>query len=42
MKRVNAMVTALVNLAEGVGHALRWLSPTLARLTVGLVFFKSG
>jgi putative oxidoreductase len=42
MKRVNAMLTALVNLADRVGHALRWLSPTLARLTVGLVFFQSG
>jgi putative oxidoreductase len=28
--------------AERVGGALRWLSPTLARLTVGLVFFQSG
>ena len=29
-------------LAERIGYALRWLSPTVARLTVGLVFFQSG
>jgi putative oxidoreductase len=33
---------ALARLAERVGGALRWLSPTIARLTVGLVFFQSG
>jgi len=42
MNRLQTSITALVNLAERVGHALRWLSPTLARLTVGLVFFQSG
>jgi putative oxidoreductase len=29
-------------LAERIGGALRWLSPVLARLTVGVVFFQSG
>ena len=42
MNRVATLVTALTGLAERVGHAFRWLSPTLARLTVGLVFFQSG
>jgi putative oxidoreductase len=42
MNRVPRSIAAVVNLAERVGHALRWLSPTLARLTVGLVFFQSG
>ena len=31
-----------ISLAERIGTALQWLSPTLARLTVGLVFFWSG
>lgn len=36
-------VAILANdLAARVAAALRWLSPTLARLTVGLVFFQSG
>lgn len=30
------------HLAERIGGALRWLSPVLARLTVGVVFFQSG
>jgi len=42
MNRISAAATALATLAERVGDALRWLSPTLARLTVGLVFFQSG
>jgi putative oxidoreductase len=29
-------------LAERIGRALRWLSPAIARLTVGLVFLQSG
>jgi len=29
-------------LAERMGGTLRWLSPVLARLTVGIVFFQSG
>jgi putative oxidoreductase len=30
------------DLAERIARSLAWLSPTLARLTVGLVFFDSG
>lgn len=33
---------ALTDLADRIAASLRWLSPTLARLTVGLVFFQSG
>jgi putative oxidoreductase len=42
MTRVWMLITALVELAERIGASLRWLSPTIARLTVGLVFFQSG
>lgn len=42
MNRAMTLVAALVGLAEWIAGALRWLSPTIARLTVGLVFFQSG
>jgi len=42
MKRVVALLTGLAGLAERIGSALQWLSPALARLTVGLVFLQSG
>ncbi len=42
MNRISAAATAAARLAERIGDALRWLSPTIARLTVGLVFFQSG
>jgi hypothetical protein len=42
MNQVLALGKAAFELAERVGHALRWLSPTVARLTVGLVFLQSG
>src|SRR5262245_11335072 len=42
MNRLAASITAVAGLAARIGHALRWLSPTIARLTVGLVFFQSG
>jgi putative oxidoreductase len=42
MHRISTSVASVVALAERIGTALRWLSPTLARLTVGLVFFQSG
>jgi len=42
MNRLLALGTAAAGLAERIGHAFRWLSPTLARLTIGLVFFQSG
>jgi putative oxidoreductase len=42
MERITHGITALANLAERIGTSLQWLSPALARLTVGLVFFNSG
>ena len=42
MNRALTLIAAVVGLAERVATALRWLSPTIARLTVGLVFFQSG
>ncbi len=42
MNRIVTFVGTLAGLAERVGNALRWVAPTLARLTVGLVFFQSG
>ncbi len=42
MNRLLARGSAAAGLAERIGHAFRWLSPTLARLTIGLVFFRSG
>jgi putative oxidoreductase len=42
MNRIVTLLEGLASLADRVGTALAWLSPTLARLTVGLVFFQSG
>ena len=42
MNRMSMLAARVAGLAEWVGHALRWLSPIIARLTVGLVFFQSG
>ena len=42
MKRVVALLTGLAGLAERIGTGLQWLSPAVARLTVGLVFLQSG
>ena len=42
MHRLTAIIAWAAGLAERIGGALRWLSPALARLTVGLVFFQSG
>ena len=42
MNRISTLITSAARLAERVGTSLQWLSPTLARLTVGLVFFQSG
>ena len=42
MSRISTLITAVTRLAERVGTSLEWLSPALARLTVGLVFFQSG
>src|SRR3989442_6495088 len=42
MNRIVALITTLAALAERFGNALQWLSPAVARLTVGLVFLQSG
>jgi putative oxidoreductase len=42
MKRIFAWLGKARRLSETVGNALSWLSPTLARLAVGLVFLQSG
>ena len=42
MKRTLALLAGLAGLAERIGTALQWLSPAVARLTVGLVFLQSG
>jgi putative oxidoreductase len=42
MHRIAELLEAAANLAERVGRTLHWAAPTLARLTVGLVFFDSG
>jgi putative oxidoreductase len=36
------LLTTMDQLAETIGDSLRWVAPTLARLTVGLVFAQSG
>ena len=42
MKRVFTVVSDVWTLAARVGDGLRWLAPSLARLTVGWIFFQSG
>ena len=42
MTRLSTLIAGTVELAERIGSSLQWLSPTLARLTVGLVFLQSG
>ncbi len=42
MNRIVATLVGLHTLATRIGKALSWVSPTIARLTVGLVFFQSG
>ena len=42
MQRLTAFIEWAAGLAERIGGALRWLSPAVARLTVGLVFLQSG
>ena len=42
MHRISTFLVWAARLAERTGGALRWLSPVVARLTVGLVFFQSG
>jgi len=42
MNRGSTLIATVLAFSERVGTALRWLSPAIARLTVGLVFFQSG
>jgi len=42
MNRLVDGAAAVADLADRIADSLTWLSPTLARLTVGLVFFQSG
>jgi putative oxidoreductase len=42
MNRMLKIFNTLTGLAERCGNALQWLSPTITRLTLGLVFFQSG
>jgi putative oxidoreductase len=39
---MNAAIRFATRVADRTGHALSWLPPALARLTVGLVFSTSG
>jgi putative oxidoreductase len=42
MNRTIGVLTYLSDLAARIGQTIDWLPPTVARLTVGLVFFQSG
>jgi len=42
MHRASTLIAAVTGFAGRTGRAFHWLSPTLAQLTVGLVFFQSG
>jgi len=42
MHRASTLIAAVTGFAARTGRAFHWLSPTLARLAVGLVFFQSG
>ena len=42
MNRILSVVSSVWSLARRVGNALSWLSPSLARLTAGWIFFQSG
>jgi putative oxidoreductase len=42
MHSLSTVIAWAAALAERAGTSLRWISPALARLTVGLVFFRSG
>ena len=35
-------IRAALRFANRIGRAFSWLSPAIARLTVGLIFFQSG
>jgi putative oxidoreductase len=42
MKGISTLLINSWTLANRIGNAFSWLSPSLARLTVGWVFFQSG
>jgi len=42
MNRISTVVVWAADAAERIGSTLRFLSPAIARLTVGLVFLESG
>jgi len=42
MNRMLGTLARLWDLAARIGNALAWLPPTVARVTVGLIFFQSG
>jgi putative oxidoreductase len=42
MNRILGTLVRLWDFAARIGNALDWLPPTVARLTVGLIFFQSG
>jgi putative oxidoreductase len=42
MKAISTLIVSLYGFAEWSGDTFRWLSRTIARLTVGLVFFQAG
>jgi putative oxidoreductase len=42
MQRILDLIQTLERLAERIGGALSWLPPTVARLTVGVIFLQSG
>jgi putative oxidoreductase len=42
MNRVTTLVASAVGLAGRIGTAMRWAGPTVARLTIGIVFVQSG
>ena len=42
MNRILSTLARVWDLAARIGSALNWFPPTVARLTVGLVFFQSG
>lgn len=42
MKALSTLIASLYGFAEWAADTFRWLSPTIARLTVGLVFFQTG
>ena len=42
MNRMTTLVAGAAGLAERIGTAMRWAGPTVARLTIGIVFVQSG